>query len=268
MRLVMRALSIASLASFFATPLLAEAPKRYEAALIRDYKGAYPTEFAVNVDRVRILMQQAQLEASARLGLLQYRAGFQYPLVVHFQDDAPPGLESSLAYVRLLQKGSQFMQDLSVNLAELARSPTNVDQVFFHEMTHAVLNDAVGGDAGMRIPPWVQEGLAQYVSGEGDSRVQKAAGALRQSQVGYLLADLDGYYSGAAYPQYYLAIKYINDKLGSTAVQTFVRLLIQGKPTQDALTEATALPYDRYKEKVREYSEEIFRSFAKSDLVD
>ena len=158
-------------ALFLSRPALAR-----EAAVIdSNYRGAHQDDYLRQSDRVRILVRQAQLEVSVRLGLYQYQEGFQYPLTIRFQDDAPVGVEHALAFVRLLQTPSGFQQELVVNLGEMANRPADLDVVFYHEMTHAVLNDAVGGPASQRIPTWVQEGLAQYVSGEGDRRVRAAA---------------------------------------------------------------------------------------------
>src|ERR1700690_1372674 len=66
---------------------------RYPAALEKTYTGRHQEEFVTQYDRVRLLVNQAQLEASSRLGLMQYREGFQYPLIIRFEDGAPAGIE-------------------------------------------------------------------------------------------------------------------------------------------------------------------------------
>src|SRR6266446_2267346 len=53
---------------------------RYQAALVKDYTGRHQDEYITQLDRVRLLARQAQVEVSARLGLIQYREGFEYPL--------------------------------------------------------------------------------------------------------------------------------------------------------------------------------------------
>jgi hypothetical protein len=93
--------------------LLAASPcawARYEAALVKDYTGRHQEEFVTQFDRVRLLARQAQVEASARLGLVQYHEGFTYPLLIRFEDGAPAGIENSLAYVRLLESPQGFAQ--------------------------------------------------------------------------------------------------------------------------------------------------------------
>jgi hypothetical protein len=241
------------------------AQARYQAALIHDYPGRHQDEFITQYDRVRLLTRQAQLEVSTRLGLLQYREGFDSPLVIRFEDGAPEGLENSLAYVRLMQNGHQFVQELVINLDATAASPVDFDQIFYHEMTHAVMNDAVGGEASMKIPHWVQEGLAQYVSGEGENRVTQAARQFRKSQVHALLYDLDGPYAGFAYPQYYLAIAYLHEKHSVNAVQALVRDLILGKSITDAIEEATGQSWEKFQDEMRAYSLNVLEEKARPD---
>ena len=215
---------------------------------------------------MRLLVRQAQVEVSARLGLIQYREGFQYPLWIRFVDGSPPGAESMLAYVQLMENNGTFAQNLVVNLDATAATREDFDRIFYHEMTHAVLNDAVGGEASVKIPHWVQEGLAQYVSDEGASRVQEAAQAVRKSQAHYLLADLDGPYAGRSYPQYFLAIQCMYDKHSVNAVQALVRNLIMGKSTEDAVADSTGLSWVKFQDEVHEYSLKVFEDKARPDF--
>ncbi len=239
---------------------------RYQAALVKDYNGRHPEEYTAQFDRVRLLVRQAQVEASARLGLIQYKEGFQYPLFIRFDDGAPPGVESALAYVQLMENKGAFAQQLVVNLDATATSPMDFDKIFYHEMTHAVLNDAVGGEATVKIPHWVQEGLAQYVSEEGKSRVIEEAQMVKKSQAHYLLADLEGPYTGQAYPQYYLAIEYLYEKHTVNAVQALVRNLILGKSTVDAIEDSTGLNWVKFQDEVRDYSLKVFQDKARPDF--
>lgn len=241
--------------------------ERHEAVLKKDYKGSYQREFATQFDRIRLLVNQAQLEVSSRLGLIQYREGFQYPMTIRFDEASPANLENALAFVSYSQRGADFEQELVVNLGELARFPTNIDTVFYHEMTHAVLNDAVGGQATFRIPRWLQEGLALYVSGEGDSRVEAAAGQLRRSLAHTLLFDLDGATYANAYPQYYLAVKYIIEKHSINALQGLVRELIEGKSIKEAIQDVTSLTWPQFEKNVKEYSLKNFQDYALPDHV-
>jgi hypothetical protein len=239
---------------------------RYPAALVKDYTGRHQEEFTTQYERVRLLVKQAQLEVSARLGLIQYQEGFQYPLFIRFDDGAPPGVESALAYVQLMQNGDAFAQQLVVNMDATSGDAMDFDKIFYHEMTHAVMNDAVGGDAAEKIPHWVQEGLAQYVSGEGPGRVKDFAQTVKKSQAKELVADLESPYTGRAYPQYYLAIQYMNDKFSVNAIQALVRELILGKSTAEALQDSTGQDWVKFQDDLREYSIKIFEDNARPDF--
>ncbi len=244
--------SLLCLSSAFAAP-------RQEAVIHTDYQGADPTAYATQYDRVRLLVKQAQLEVSSKLGLIQYQEGFQYPLTIVFQDGAPTGLESALAYVQLQSNGDGFRQQLVVNVPAAAQSGMDFDTVFTHEMTHAVMNDAVGGQASLRIPHWVQEGLAQYVSGEGEGRIKKAASQTSWDNLSILLWDLDSPYTGAAYPQYYLNIRFILEHGSINALQGFIRNLIDGKSVADSLKDTLFMDIPQYQHALRSYSLRAFQ---------
>jgi hypothetical protein len=238
---------------------------RYQAGLIKDYSGRHQEEFVTQFDRVRLLVHQAQLEVSSRLGLLQYREGFQYPIMIRFEDGAPLGIESSVAYVRLEKTNTGFIQELVVNLDASATSDLNFDRVFYHEMTHAVLNDVIGGDASEKVPAWVQEGLAQYVSGEGPDRIKELAQTVKKFQAESLLSDLNSAPTGRAYPQFYLAIQYLYDKHSVNAVQALVRNLILGKSVVDAVEDSCGLSWDKFQDEVHAYSLKVFQDNARPD---
>jgi hypothetical protein len=235
---------------------------RYDALLVTDYSGSYKDRFTQEYDRVRVLAHQAQLEASMRLGLFQYHDGFRYPMQIRFDDGAPAGIENALAYVRLGHTDKGFAQELVINLPVMNAAGADFDQVFRHEMTHAVMNDAVGGEASEKIPHWVQEGLAQYVSGEGPDRVLQAASQVRPESLGLLLCNLNGGYQGRCYPQYYLAIQYMADKHSVNSVESFVRSLIDGHSMDDALQDAVSMPFDRFEKEVRDYSLARYKEYS------
>jgi hypothetical protein len=260
-------LLLVSLLTFVTEPAHTDpATARIAATLTQEYHGAHQSEFTSQFDRVRLLVRQAQLEVSSRLGLIQYQEGFQYPMTIRFDDGAPEGVESALAYVQLQQSDKDFQQQLVINLDALTAHPMDFDTVFYHEMTHAVMNDAVGGEAAIKIPHWVQEGLAVYVSGEGDQRVKFLASHVHKSQASALLYPLGGPVYANAYPQYYLAIKYLLDTYSVNAVQGLVRDLIAGKSITDSIYDCTGLSWDAYQKNVHDYSLQKFKESAVPDL--
>jgi len=212
------------------SPGWADAPSpRFSAAFQTTYNGNYQDLYRDQVERVRLLIRQAQLEVSARLGLLQYQEGFRYPLTVRFADTAPPNVENALAYVHMVRTSEGYGQEMVVNLSVFAEHTTDFDTVFYHEMTHAVLDDALELRDLAKVPSWTQEGVAVYVAGNGDAIVSGVAKHFRKSHVQQLIQDLDQIHGYMIYPQGYLVFKYLHDKYSVNAVEAFVRDLTQGK---------------------------------------
>src|ERR1051326_462875 len=84
----------------YLSPSAGFADARYTTMLQNGYDGHYPDLYRSEFDRLRLLVNQSQLEVSSQLGLLNYREGFRVPLVVSFADELPPGTENDLAYVQ------------------------------------------------------------------------------------------------------------------------------------------------------------------------
>jgi len=226
------------------------------------YEGRNPDAFAQVQDRVVQLVKTSQLEVSVGLGLQQYREGFQYPFQIRFEDSPSPGFEHTLAYVRLGRTSGGFAQEMVIHLEELRAIADlrwlDVEKVFYHEMTHAVLNDTVGGDAARRLPTWLHEGLAQFISREGEDRFREAAGRFTQREIKATVFQLERPFAQLAYPQFYLAVRYLNDKHSINAIQGMVRYIMEGKSVEQALLESTGLSLERFYQNVNDYTRDAF----------
>jgi hypothetical protein len=245
-------------------PLPGSPEPRFTASLQTSYTGAHQDLYTQQQDRVRLLIQQAQLEISSQLGLLQYQEGFRCPLTVRFDDAAAPGVEHALAYVRLIPTVRGAAQELVINLDVMANHPEDFDKIFYHEMTHAVLNDAVVVEYQRRLPSWVQEGLAVYIAGDGEEWVSHAAKRYRKSQVHALVRDLEE--PVLDYPRNYLAFKYLYEKHGINSLQAFVRDLTQGKLPHDAIEDSTGVSWEEFCQKLKEYSLTAYQDQARPDF--
>jgi hypothetical protein len=238
------------------------AEKRYEPVYQTDYQGIHPDLFAREQDRVRLLLRQAQIEISSRLGLFQYREGFQCPLMVRFNDKPTAGVEHALAYVLIVPIAGRFAQMMVVNLDVMASYPKeDFDRVFYHEMTHAVLNDAVDSVYHRSLPSWVQEGLAVYIDGDGEARVKAAARSALESRAGTLVRDLED--PVLDYARNYLAFKFMVERQSINTLQTFVRDLTMGKTPEEAIENSTNLRWDAFRRAVRDYSAEVYSEYAR-----
>ena len=245
-------------------PCMADEP-RHAATFQTDYQGPYRDLFAQQAERIRLLVQQAQLEISSRLGLFQYREGFRLPLSVRFADVTQPGVEHALAYVHFTQSSSGLAQEMIVNLSVCAQNPADFDSIFYHEMTHAVILDALDPQKALAIPRWVHEGLAEYISGEGPARVRWIAQHFNRATVGQAVHSIDS--PGVDYAHAYLAIQYLEDKYSVNAVQGLVRDLIQGKNTQDAIEDVTGESYEEFRKHLQEYTLAVYQKEARSDVL-
>lgn len=237
---------------------------RFSASFQTTYDGRHTDLYAQEVDRVRLLLRQAQLEISSQLGLLQYQEGFRCPLTVRFDDTPAPGVEFALAYVKPVPAVHGYSQELVINLDVMAQHPGDFDRIFYHEMTHAVLNDAVTSMHSRALPSWVQEGLAVYISGEGPDRIRALAQRYRKSQVKVAVRDLQD--PVLDYARDYLAFKTMIDKQSINTLQTFVRDLTEGKQVQEAIEDSTGQTWDAFRQNVKDYTLEIYQSQARPDF--
>ena len=237
---------------------------RFEASFQTTYTGTHPDLFAQQQDRVRLLLHQAQLEISSQLGLLSYRQGFRCPLTVRFDDTPRPGVENALAYVQMVPTVHGVGQELVVNLDVMTTSTIDFDKVFYHEMTHAVLNDSVILAYQKPLPSWVQEGLAVYIAGDGDERVKFLAHQVRRSQAHLLVRDLT--VPVLDYPRDYLAFKYMVTKQSINTLQAFVRDLTQGKTPEEAVEDSTGLSWEAYRQALQAFSLAEYEDNARPDL--
>lgn len=236
---------------------------RFPATLDDKYQGRYPDLFHSEFDRLRLLVNQSQLEASSQLGLLNYREGFRLPLQVRFEDELPPGVENALAFVQ--PAGSDGMVDhqiMVVNLKLLSQHRTDFDRLLYHEMTHAVLNDA----ALRPLPSWVQEGLAVYVSGEGPDRITQRLAGTHKFMAASLVQDLAVHSRTPDYAGDYLAFEYLHEKYSINAVQGFVREIAEGKSPETAIEDMTGVSFERFKQDLKAYIANVYKEKAPSDF--
>jgi len=241
-----------------------ETDPRFTAALQTNYSGSHVDLYTQQQDRIRTLIHEAPIEISSQLGLLQYQEGFRCPLTVRFDDTPAAGVEHALAYVKIIPTVHGIGQDLVINLDVMATTHDDFDQIFYHEMTHAVLNDAVVFGTRKPLPSWVQEGLAVYIAGNGDDWVKHQAQRVRKSQAHELVRDIEE--PVLDYPRNYLAFKYLKEKHGINSLQAFVRDLTQGKTPQESIEDSTGLPWDTFRQNLKEYSLSVYQDNARSDF--
>jgi tetratricopeptide (TPR) repeat protein len=127
---------------------------------------------------------------------------------------------------------------LRIPISGLSSLTAELAHVLKHELAHSFIAQLSGG----RCPPWLHEGIAQYLeprnlSGEGRQLAQ-----LFKSQRNIPLNVLEGsflQFSGAqayvAYGESLAAVSYINDSYGMSDIQRLLQRISQGSSTEAAL---------------------------------
>ncbi len=127
---------------------------------------------------------------------------------------------------------------LRIPISGLSSVTPELAHVLKHELAHSFITQLSAG----RCPPWLHEGIAQYleprsISGEGHQLAQ-----LFKSQHNIPLNVLEGsflQFSGAqayvAYAESLTAVSYINDSYGMSDIQRILQRISQGSSTEAAL---------------------------------
>lgn len=178
-----------------------------------NYQGSHRSDFDQLRWKIPNLMRQTEVNLAVRTGL-NFQDGWQYPITIHVVDGAPPGIESALAWVSISSNGDGFAQSFNVNLEAYVQTQFDFEKVFAHELTHAMVNDEIGGEAAVALPTWFQEGLAVFGADQGDQMVKVYANHYFPSAASVLLNGLDGPHTALDYAEDYLAFKYLWDKKG------------------------------------------------------
>jgi hypothetical protein len=241
------------------------------AKIVSEYAGGYKDDFPQELNRVQSFVLAAQSDIATSLGL-QYGQGFLYPVTIRFEDGAPAVNETPYFYVRTKGSGDNFAQELVANVeayakhrSDLANHEGSLRNGFRYALTELMLNDLAGGDSDKMLPLWIQEGLAVYMSGDGEELVEKVAKSTHRAHAHELVGDLNSpgpYLTPSAWANYYLAIKYIAD---AGALQAFVRAITSGTSAADTVSRVLGQEWPTFVTHVREFSSKAFEASAASD---
>jgi hypothetical protein len=171
------------------------------------------------------------------------------------------------AYVRSNGEGDGLRQWLVVDIEHHLLAPDeNLERIIYHEMAHAVLRDAVThiGDAG--IPTWFNEGLAQSITTEGQSRTQEDFKRWGHSDARAVLCDLNGTvdaflhgeYNFGCYTQFYLAVQRLLQKGGQDTVPKIILGLHEGRSLPEIIYRITLLDWPSFQGEVAQYTLDVF----------
>lgn len=268
----MRSLKLLTLFTvlFIASHLFSDEPQ--EAKLVpwvmdESYNGPNSDSFNKLRYEVPILMRQTLIDLSVRCGL-DFREGWQMPMMVRFVDGAPMGVESVLAYVHLEQDSrGNLQQSLNVNLAAYGAEHFNFDRVFAHELVHAMLNDSLGGQS-TDLPVWFHEGLAVYGANQGEKMVAAYVARFPHASSSYFINGLEGPHGALDYAEDYLAFKYVHDQHGVNSLQGLIREIIRRKGDVPGSIEFSCFEnWETFKENALKFAEEEVSRLARQRMT-
>ncbi|WDD97131.1 flagellinolysin [Thalassomonas actiniarum] len=160
--------------------------------------------------------------------------------------DGASGVLASVSY--LAPAGTELMMNIDLDdFSTLDGDKTNqLKSTLLHEMTHAVMANQMDLAS---TPTWFREGTAEAVSGADD----RVASDIANFGVAALKAELNGIFGdnsaptstgieiAGVYSGGYIAMRYLEDKIGSAGIQNFMAALAGGQ-TFDAAFNSTT-PY-------------------------
>lgn len=203
-------------------------PTRVDWVLDESYDGNWRQQFDQLRWKIPALVRQTEIDLAVRIGL-NFQDGWQYPISIGFVDGSPLGTENVLAYVQMYSDRGSFHQRLNINLRAYAQQGFEFEKVFAHELVHAMVNDAIGGDAALLLPVWFQEGLAVFGANQGEQLVETYGKQFYGFADQQLLNGLEGPHGALDYAEDYLAFQYLWKAHGQNAFHNFIREVIKRK---------------------------------------
>jgi hypothetical protein len=229
------------------------------------YRGPHPNEFAELLSQVEAIVPAAVAYITGQWGLPNT---LHHPFIVTITDVPSKDPARALAaYVRSTGYGDSLRQALVVDLEHhLLYTNDNLDSLIYHEMAHAILQDAVTNGAAAAIPRWFNEGLAQSVTPEGSTRTQEDFKRWGHSDARAVLCELNGpidemnhgEYNFGCYTQYYLAVQRLMQLGGKDTVPRIISGLHNGLPLPEVIRQLTLLDWAAFQNNVGQYTRDIF----------
>jgi TolA-binding protein len=209
---------------------------------IRSYDGKYASDphCGAFMDSLPAKMRASAREMSGRLGLPPSNAGNMVLELV----DRPLGAKKEVQLGGTVTKvvNGKTEQWITLNPESHFAPGGDFDIELDHEMTHALLRNALGDAPHRLLPKWAREGLAVWAAGQGPGRIAFWLTIYwdKPDPVKSLLNGLEAEkHSLEDYAEDYLAVAAIESLHGVAGVQAFVKDLAAGKPCRDAAAAAS-----------------------------
>lgn len=145
---------------------------------------------------------------------------------------------------------------LRIPVSGLSSMTPELAHVLKHELAHSFINQLSGG----RCPPWLHEGIAQFLEPKTLGGDGHQLSLLFKAQRNIPLNALEGSFqnfSGAeayvAYAESLAAVSYINDSYGMSDIQRILQRISQGSSTEAALRATIHSDYGQFESDLAKY---------------
>jgi tetratricopeptide (TPR) repeat protein len=145
---------------------------------------------------------------------------------------------------------------LRIPVSGLNSMTSELAHVLKHELAHSFITQLSGG----RCPPWLHEGIAQFLEPKSLAGNGHQLSLLFKAQRNIPLNLLEGsflHFSGSeanvAYAESLAAVSYINDSYGMSDVQRILQRISQGSSTEAALRETIHSDYGQFESDLARY---------------
>jgi tetratricopeptide (TPR) repeat protein len=130
--------------------------------------------------------------------------------------------------------------------------PDRLRRTLYHEYTHTVLFDQMG----FRCPWWLNEGLAQYLSDDGNGKPETGHSAREKSlqSNGVTLSALGGVLGqdekmvAQSYTMALSGVRYFVASFGEAMIQKIILLMAEGNSFETAFQSTTGYSFDRFED--------------------
>ena len=145
---------------------------------------------------------------------------------------------------------------LRIPVSGLSSMTPELARVLKHELAHSFINQLSGG----RCPPWLHEGIAQFLEpktlgGDGHqlSLLFKAQRDIPLNALEGSFQNFSGVQAYIAYAESLAAVSYINDSYGMSDVQRILQRISQGSSTEAALRATIHSDYGQLESDLAKY---------------
>ncbi len=143
---------------------------------------------------------------------------------------------------------------IELQLEPLLFGKSQPREVLAHELVHATLAHVMQ-ERYFDLPGWLNEGLATFGAGQGESKIRRAMAWAELTQATDLIDGLETRTEGwIDAPEDFLAIEFLHRRWGMEAVHRVVAELTAGRDWQGAITQTTGLEIADFFDQAADFS--------------